>query len=133
MLMDDELVPYVVGECFIHLPKEEVEEKLQQCEGHRWGACKLSSVPTSFACVFQSLPALIAWRAAIHDPGEGAGLLHPGGRRRCGHEAAPPAAAWVGRRGGQAGRAACRIRSRYDTPCGAAASLASVPLWQAVG
>eukprot|EP00887_Chlorella_sp_A99_P005596 scaffold1.g5596.t1 len=30
MLLDEERVPYVVGECFVHLPREEVEEKLQQ-------------------------------------------------------------------------------------------------------
>ncbi len=30
MLLDDELVPYVVGECFVHLPKDQVEEKLEQ-------------------------------------------------------------------------------------------------------
>ena len=30
MLLGDELVPYVVGECFVHLPKEQVEEKLEQ-------------------------------------------------------------------------------------------------------
>ncbi len=33
MLLDDEAVPYVVGECFVHLPKEEVEEKLERGEG----------------------------------------------------------------------------------------------------
>lgn len=30
MLMDDETVPFVVGECLVHLPREEVEERLQQ-------------------------------------------------------------------------------------------------------
>jgi hypothetical protein len=30
MLLDDETAPYVVGECLVHLPREEVEEKLQQ-------------------------------------------------------------------------------------------------------
>ena len=29
MLLDDETVPYVVGECLVHLPREEVEERLQ--------------------------------------------------------------------------------------------------------
>lgn len=29
MLLDDEAVPYVVGECLVHLPREEVEERLQ--------------------------------------------------------------------------------------------------------
>jgi hypothetical protein len=32
MLLDDEVVPYVVGECLVHLPREEVEEKVQQGE-----------------------------------------------------------------------------------------------------
>ena len=32
MLLDDETVPYVVGECMVHLPREEVEERLQKCE-----------------------------------------------------------------------------------------------------
>ncbi|KAI3433398.1 hypothetical protein D9Q98_003214 [Chlorella vulgaris] len=30
MLLGDEVVPYVVGECLVHLPREEVEEKVQQ-------------------------------------------------------------------------------------------------------
>lgn len=30
MLLDDETVPFVVGECFAHLPREDVEERLQQ-------------------------------------------------------------------------------------------------------
>ncbi len=30
MLLDDETVPYVVGECLVHLPREEVEERLQK-------------------------------------------------------------------------------------------------------
>lgn len=30
MLLDDEEVPYVIGECFVYLPKEQVEEKLEQ-------------------------------------------------------------------------------------------------------
>lgn len=29
MLLDDEHVPYVVGECLVHLPREDVEERLQ--------------------------------------------------------------------------------------------------------
>lgn len=29
MLLDDDAVPYVVGECLVHLPREEVEERLQ--------------------------------------------------------------------------------------------------------
>jgi hypothetical protein len=35
MLLDDETVPYLVGECFVHLPREEVEERLQarECRG----------------------------------------------------------------------------------------------------
>jgi hypothetical protein len=35
MLLDDETAPYVVGECLVHLPRDEVEEKLQQgvCPG----------------------------------------------------------------------------------------------------
>lgn len=32
MLLDDESVPFVVGECIAHLPKEEVEERLQNCK-----------------------------------------------------------------------------------------------------
>lgn len=32
MLLDDEVAPYVVGECFVHLPKEEVEGKLEEGE-----------------------------------------------------------------------------------------------------
>lgn len=32
MLLDDETVPFVVGECMVHLPREEVEERLQKCE-----------------------------------------------------------------------------------------------------
>ena len=28
MLLDDEEVPYVVGECFVRLPREEAEERL---------------------------------------------------------------------------------------------------------
>lgn len=28
MLLDDDTVPYVIGECFVHLPREEAEEKL---------------------------------------------------------------------------------------------------------
>ncbi len=30
MLLDEDVVPYVVGECFAHLPKDEVEERLQK-------------------------------------------------------------------------------------------------------
>lgn len=29
MLLDDETAPYVVGECLVHLPREQVEERLQ--------------------------------------------------------------------------------------------------------
>lgn len=29
MLLDDEAVPLVVGECLVHLPREEAEERLQ--------------------------------------------------------------------------------------------------------
>jgi prefoldin subunit 4 len=32
MLLDDETVPFVVGECMVHLPREEVEERLQKRE-----------------------------------------------------------------------------------------------------
>lgn len=32
MLLDDETVPFVVGECMAHLPREDVEERLQKCE-----------------------------------------------------------------------------------------------------
>jgi prefoldin subunit 4 len=32
MLLDDETVPYVVGECIAHLPKDEVEERLQKLQ-----------------------------------------------------------------------------------------------------
>lgn len=32
MLLDDETAPYVVGECLVHLPREEVEERLQKSE-----------------------------------------------------------------------------------------------------
>ncbi len=32
MLMDDEVVPFLVGEVFMHLPREEVEERLQKSE-----------------------------------------------------------------------------------------------------
>lgn len=32
MLLDEETVPYVVGETFVHLPREEVEERLQRGE-----------------------------------------------------------------------------------------------------
>jgi len=31
MLMDDDTVPFVVGECFVHLPRDSAEEKLEQC------------------------------------------------------------------------------------------------------
>lgn len=31
MLLEEETVPYVVGECLVHLPKESVEERLQKC------------------------------------------------------------------------------------------------------
>ena len=32
MLLDDETVPFTVGECMAHLPREDVEERLQKCE-----------------------------------------------------------------------------------------------------
>ena len=32
MLLDDETVPYLVVECMAHLPKEDVEERLQKCK-----------------------------------------------------------------------------------------------------
>jgi len=32
MLLDDEIVPFVVGECMVHLPRDEVEERLEKCE-----------------------------------------------------------------------------------------------------
>jgi hypothetical protein len=32
MLLDDETVPFVVGECLAHLPREDVEERLQKCK-----------------------------------------------------------------------------------------------------
>jgi prefoldin subunit 4 len=32
MLLDDETVPYAVGECIAHLPKDEVEERLQKLQ-----------------------------------------------------------------------------------------------------
>ena len=32
MLLDDEAVPLVVGECLVHLPREEAEERLQTRE-----------------------------------------------------------------------------------------------------
>ena len=32
MLLDDERVPYCVGECLVHLPREDVEERLQAGE-----------------------------------------------------------------------------------------------------
>lgn len=35
MLLDDETAPYAVGECLVHLPREEVEERLQQ-GGEPW-------------------------------------------------------------------------------------------------
>ena len=35
MLLDDETVPFVVGECMAHLPREEVEERLQKREFYR--------------------------------------------------------------------------------------------------
>ena len=31
MLLDDEHVPFVVGECFVYLPREEVEDKVEGC------------------------------------------------------------------------------------------------------
>lgn len=34
MLLDDETVPFMVGECLVHLPREDVEERLQKCEWH---------------------------------------------------------------------------------------------------
>ena len=35
MLLDDETVPFIVGECMAHLPREEVEERLQKSEFYR--------------------------------------------------------------------------------------------------
>jgi len=32
MLLDDETVPFVIGECLAHLPREDVEERLQKCK-----------------------------------------------------------------------------------------------------
>lgn len=32
MLLDDETVPFVVGECMVHLPRDDVEERLQKRE-----------------------------------------------------------------------------------------------------
>ena len=43
MLLDDETAPHVVGECLVHLPREQVEEKLQQ------GGC--SAPPPLLCCV----------------------------------------------------------------------------------
>ena len=37
MLLDDETAPYVVGECLVHLPREQVEERLQTGAGEAWG------------------------------------------------------------------------------------------------
>ena len=34
MLLDDETAPYVVGECLVHLPREQVEERLQTSGCH---------------------------------------------------------------------------------------------------
>jgi hypothetical protein len=55
MLLDDETVPYVVGECLVHLPREEVEEKLQQ------GGPQLAFVEANLddAVCFCSLPACV--------------------------------------------------------------------------
>ncbi len=38
MLLDDDTVPYIVGECMAHLPREEVEERLQKREFYRSNA-----------------------------------------------------------------------------------------------
>ncbi|KAG7672049.1 hypothetical protein Ndes2526B_g06989 [Nannochloris sp. 'desiccata'] len=32
MLLDDETVPFVIGECLAHLPREDVEERLQKLQ-----------------------------------------------------------------------------------------------------
>lgn len=31
MLVDDDVVPFVVGECFVRLPQEDVESKIEEC------------------------------------------------------------------------------------------------------
>ena len=36
MLLDDETVPFVVGECMVHLPRDDVEERLQKRESGCW-------------------------------------------------------------------------------------------------
>jgi len=33
MLVDDDVVPFVVGECFVRLPQEDVESKIEECAG----------------------------------------------------------------------------------------------------
>lgn len=30
MLLDDESVPFVIGDCMVHLPRDEVEERLEK-------------------------------------------------------------------------------------------------------
>lgn len=35
MLLDDETVPFAVGECLVHLPREDAEARLQQREPRR--------------------------------------------------------------------------------------------------
>lgn len=37
MLADEEHVPYFVGECFFHIEKEQVEERLQKGRAADWG------------------------------------------------------------------------------------------------
>ena len=56
MLLDDETVPYLVGECFVHLPREEVEERLQarECGGH--GAGEARPVPLLLLLLLLLLP-----------------------------------------------------------------------------
>ncbi|KAI8104279.1 hypothetical protein M9434_002839 [Picochlorum sp. BPE23] len=33
MLVDDDVVPFVVGECFVRLPQEDVESKIEELKG----------------------------------------------------------------------------------------------------
>lgn len=59
MLLDDEEVPYVIGECFVYLPKEQVEEKLEQGE---WDTCRArvneSSLAQHYSCSAPAIEAL---------------------------------------------------------------------------
>jgi hypothetical protein len=52
MLLDDETVPFVVGECLAHLPREDVEERLQKCKQRREPPTLFFITYPLFHCLF---------------------------------------------------------------------------------